>query len=407
VHANSLQQVCASPSAAVRLIAGLVVAAAALVTIGCKRPEPPPHPIPQVGVTEVIQKDVPIYEEWIGTTDGFVNAQIRPKVSGYLLKQDYKDGDSVQQGQLLFEIDPREYKAALDQALANLAQQQAQNKKNQDDLARYTPLYREAVVSQQTYDNAVQAARGSDATVKAALAAVEAAKLNLEWTKVTSLIRGIAEIANAQVGDLVSTSTLLTTVSQVDPIKVTFPISEREYLRYADRIKKFEESGAPKQDRQPSDEPVLQMILADGHTYELTGSFYAAGKQVDLQTGTIRMQATFPNPDYTLRPGLYAKVRAAPEIRKNALLVPQRAVLETQGQFQVAVVGPDYRVTLRSVKLGPQIDTFRIIDNGLKPGERVVTEGQQKVADGMQVMPRLEAQPQSPSIDVASPAHKG
>ncbi|HYR79820.1 MAG TPA: efflux RND transporter periplasmic adaptor subunit, partial [Candidatus Dormibacteraeota bacterium] len=294
MHANSLQQVCASPSAAVRLIAGLVVVAAAIVTIGCKRPEPPPPPIPQVGVTEVIQKDVPIYEEWIGTTDGFVNAQIRPKVSGYLLKQDYKDGDSVQQGQLLFEIDPREYKAALDQALANLAQQQAQNKKNQDDLARYTPLYREAVVSQQTYDNAVQAARGSDAAVKAALAAVEAAKLNLEWTKVTSLIRGIAEIANAQVGDLVSTSTLLTTVSQVDPIKVTFPISEREYLRYADRIKKFEDSGAPKQDQRPSDEPVLQMILADGHTYEFTGSFYAAGKQVDLQTGTIRMQATFP-----------------------------------------------------------------------------------------------------------------
>jgi membrane fusion protein (multidrug efflux system) len=164
-------------------------------------------------------------------------------VSGYLLKQDYKDGDSVQQGQLLFEIDPREYQAALDQALANLAQQQAQNKKNPDDLARYTPLYREAVVSQQTYDNVVQAARASDAAVKAALAAVEAAKLNLEWTKVTSLIRGIAEIANAQVGDLVSTSTLLTTVSQVDPIKVTFPITEREYLRYADRIKKTRRIG--------------------------------------------------------------------------------------------------------------------------------------------------------------------
>jgi membrane fusion protein (multidrug efflux system) len=149
------------------------------------------------------------------------------------------------------------------------------------------------------------------------------------------------------------------------------------------------------------------MILADGHTYEFMGSFYAAGKQVDAQTGTIRMQATFPNPDHTLRPGLYAKVRAAPEIRKNALLVPQRAVVETQGQFQVAVVGPDNRVMLRNVKLGPQIDTFRIIDDGLKPGERIVTEGQQKVADGMQVMPRLEAQPQPPTFDVASPAHKG
>ena len=389
----------------------LTVAALAFVSIGCRRPQAAPQPVPQVNVTKVIQKDVPIYEEWIGTTDGFVNAQIRPKVSGYLLKQDYKDGDTVQQGQLLFEIDPREYKAALDQALANLAQQQAQNKKNQDDLARYTPLYREAVVSQQTYDDVVQAARASDASVKAALAAVEAAKLNLEWTKVISLIRGIAEIANAQVGDLVSTTTLLTTVSQVDPIKVTFPISEREYLRYADRIKKLEDSDAPKADRphqyHPDVDPVLQMILADGHTYEFTGSFYAAGKQVDLQTGTIRMQAIFPNPDYTLRPGLYAKVRAAPEIRKNALLIPQRAVVEIQGQFQVAIVDSDNRVTLRSVKLGPQIDTFRIIDNGLKPGERVVTEGQQKVADGMQVMPRLEAQPQSPPIGVASPARKG
>jgi RND family efflux transporter MFP subunit len=402
VHAISSKRVCSSPQTPIRVAFATIIAAVALVAIGCKRPEPPSPPTPAVGVTEVIQKDVPIYEEWIGTTDGFVNAQIMPKVSGYLLRQDYKDGDSVQEGQLLFEIDSREYKAALDQALGNLAQQQAQNKKNQDDLARYTPLYREGVVSQQTYDNAVQAARASDASVKAAQAAVEAAKLNLEWTKVTSLIRGIAEIASAQVGDLVNTNTLLTNVSQVDPIKVTFPVTEQEYLRYADKIRKLEESDAPKQN-----DPVLQMILADGHTYEFTGSFYAAGKQVDAQTGTIRMQATFPNPDHTLRPGLYAKVRAAPEIRKNALLVPQRAVVETQGQFQVAVVGPDNRVMFRNVKLGPQIDTFRIIDDGLKSGERIVTEGQQKVADGMQVMPRFEAQPQPPTFDVASPAHKG
>ena len=358
------------------------IIACAVAVVGCKQTPPPAPPAPTVLVTEVLQKDVPINTEWVGTTVGFVNAKITPQVQGYLLKQDYLDGAYVTAGQLLFEIDDRPYKAALDQALGNLAQQRANLRKNQLDVAKYEPLVARGAVSKQSYDDAVQSVHASDAQVQAAEAAVENARLNLGWTKIYSPIDGIAEIAPVQIGDLVTPSTVLTTVSQVDPMKVTFPITERAYLRFADRIKEHQE-GTP-----PPDEPQLELILANGSTYPHPGRFYVANRQVDQQTGTILVQGLFPNPDRILRPGLYAKVRAPTETIPAALLVPQRAVQEIQGVYRVAVVGPDDKVSIRTVTVGPQVDGLWIITDGLKPGERVVTEGLQKVKDGIAVRPQ-------------------
>jgi RND family efflux transporter MFP subunit len=235
-------------------------------------------PTPAVVVTEVVRRDVPLFSEWVGTTVGFVNADIYPKISGYLLKQDYRDGNAVRAGQLLFEIDPRQYQAALDQALGNLAQAQAQLKENQLNLARYTLLYRKAVISRQDFDNQTQNTRATAAQVQSDQAAVESAKLNLEWTRVAAPIDGVAGIAKAQVGDLVSPTTLLTSLSQVDPIKVSFPISEREYLRFAEPIKQHQEEGRAK------NEPDLQLILADGSTYKYRGHFYNGGRHQAWRT---------------------------------------------------------------------------------------------------------------------------
>jgi RND family efflux transporter MFP subunit len=379
------------PRVILRVSAAAFVAALAMAAVACKKAAPvTAPPTPEVVVAAVIQRDVPLYSEWVGTTEGFVNAQIYPKISGYLIKQNYKDGDAVKVGQLLFQIDPRQYQAAFDQALGNLAQAQAQLKQNQLNLARYTVLYKQAVISRQDFDNQTQTTRATAAQVQADQAAVETARLNLEWTQVRSLINGVAGIAKTQVGDLVSPTSLLTTVSQLDPIKVEFPISEREYLHFAERIKQHEENGVAK------NEPTLQMILADGKTYKYPGHFYVANRQVNVQTGTIIIQGIFPNRDYILRPGLYAKIRVAADVQHGALLVPQSAVLETQGQSQVAVVDAGNRVSLRTVKTGKQAGSLRIIEQGLQPGERVITEGLQRVSDGMEVKPRLApAEPDS------------
>lgn len=351
---------------------------------GCHKATPATAPqIPQVTVTNVIQEDVPIYSTWIGTTEGFVNALIHPKVSGYILKQAYGDGDHVRAGQLLFQIDPREYKAALDQALADLSEKKAELVKNQQDLARYKPLLTEQVISREDFDHVDQATRASAASVEAAQAAVESAQLNLQWTQVTSPIDGIAGIAKTQVGDLISPSTLVTTVSQLDPIKVTFPISEREYLHFAQKIKEHQEKGVSK------DEPDLEMVLADGTVYPYRGHFYVANRQINVQTGTIKIQGIFPNHNYILRPGLYAKIRAATDVSHHALLVPQRAILETQGQYQVAVVSPNNHVSMVGVKPGKTFGDLRIIDQGITPGQHVVTEGLQNVSDGLEVRPRF------------------
>jgi RND family efflux transporter MFP subunit len=365
-----------------------------LVVMGCKNPFSPPTnappPIPSVTVAKVLQQDVPIYDESVGTTVGFVNAQILPKVSGYLLRQDYKDGAHVRAGQLLFEIDPRQYQAAFDQALGELAQSQAKFKQNQLNLARNTQLYKESVVSKETFDDITQTTRASEALVKADAAAFENAKLNLQWTKVYSPIDGVAGIAQAQVGDLVGTSTLLTTVSQVDPIKVSFPVSEKLYLHFAGQINA---SGGANAKSSP---PIIHLILDNGSGYSYPGHLYAVNRQVDVQTGTIMMQATFPNPENILRPGMYAKVRAQTDVQHNALLVPQTAVSSIQGQYGVAVVGADNKVTLRPVTPGTKTGSLWVIDAGLKPGERVVADGAQKVQEQMEVRPVLATEQAPP-----------
>ena len=382
-------------------VAAIFAIALLLGAWGCKKAAAPvAAPVPEVVVTDVVQRNVPVYSDWVGTTEGFVNADIYPKISGYLLKQNYQDGDQVHTGQLLFQIDDREYKAALDQAIGDLGQKQADYKKNQQDLSRYKPLYDQQVISKQDYDHVNQSTRASAAAVASAQAAVETAKLNEQWTQVNSPIDGIAGIAKTQVGNLVSPTSLLTTVSQLDPIKVEFPISEREYLHFADKINRHERDGDSKQD------PDLEMILADGSTYKYRGRFYVANRQVNIQTGTIKIQGIFPNPDNILRPGLYAKIRSATDVRKDALLVPQAAVLETQGQYQVGVVGADNKVTLRMVKTGKQVGDLRIIDEGVSPGERVITEGLQKVSDGMEVNPRVVPPEPAPAVSPASSSRR-
>ncbi len=377
-------------------IARFVTGTVLLFGLGCGKSAPPKPPPPDVEVVRVEQKDVPIWREWIGTLDGLVNAQIRPQVTGYLLRQTYTDGAFVKKGQLLFEIDPRTFQAALDQAkgqLANaesqLATARANQVKAQNDVTRYTPLAKEQAIPQQDLDNAVQANEAAKAQVEAARAGVEAAKakvasaqLDLGFTKVVSLIDGIAGIAQAQIGDLVSQSTLLTTVSTVNPIKVYFPVSEREYLEYM--------KDHPNATRHVAAEPQLQLqlVLADGSVYPEKGVFSLADREVNVKTGTLRLQGIFPNPGNILRPGQYARIRAIIKTANGALLVPQRAVTEQQGSYQVAVVGSDNKVQIRPVTVGDRVGTEWIIENGLKPGDRVVAEGTQKVQAGVVVNPK-------------------
>jgi RND family efflux transporter MFP subunit len=359
---------------------------ATLVLGACERESAPPAPPPpDVVVAEVIQKDVPIFVEWVGTTDGNINAQIRARVQGYLQARDYTEGTIVRVGDLMFTIDARPYRAALDQAKGELGRAEAALTKAEQDVRRFTPLAAEGAISQQELDNAIQASRADRAAVDSARANVEQAQLDLDWTQLRSPIDGIAGISIVQIGDLVSENTALTTVSQVDPIKVSFPISEQEYLRYASRI----QLGSPNQpDAATRDTATLELILADGSVHSERGTASAANRQVDIETGTMLIQGLFPNPGNLLRPGQYAKVRATIETKAGALLIPQRAVQELQGTYQVAVVGADNKVAMRTVKAGPRVGTSWVIDEGLQPGERVVVEGLQKVRDGATVNPK-------------------
>jgi membrane fusion protein (multidrug efflux system) len=350
-------------------------------------------PVPTVVVAPVAQRDVAVAQEWVGTTTGNVNAQIYPKVQGYLLKQTYKDGTEVKSGDVLFEIDPRQVQADYDKAKGELARQQAILVKAQQDVKRYTPLAAEGAVSQMELDTAVQARAAGSAAVASAKAELESARLNLEFTHVTAPINGIAGIASAQVGDLVSPTTPLTSISQLDPIKVSVQISELDYLRFARRA---EDAGASP--GQAARRTPLSLILADGSTYPEKGQFEAAGLDVTRTTGTIQIQAIFPNPRNFLRPGQFAKVQADTQTLPNALLVPARSVTELQGISQVAVVGPDDKVAVKRVTLGPTIGTERVVTEGLAAGDRVIVEGLQKVRNGMTVKtetaePAVAAQP--------------
>jgi membrane fusion protein (multidrug efflux system) len=410
-------------------------------------------PAVTVEVVRIEQKDVPIYSEWIGTLDGMVNAEIRAQVAGYLLTQNYKEGSLVRKGQLLFEIDPRPFQAALGQAngdlakaqgqlgqvdsqlaqaeaqlaqansqllqaAAQLAQAEANQGKTQLDVNKYTPLAEQKAVSQQDLDNAVQANVAAKAQVEAGKAGVETAKaqvkaanagvgtakaaivaaraqvessqaavrtaeLNVGFTKLTSPIDGIAGIAQAQVGNLVNpTSGILTTVSTVDPIKVYFTLSEQQYLVFTKRNMIGAQNGSSVEQLE------LELVLADGTTYPQKGNFYLADRQVDQKTGAIRLAGVFPNPGNVLRPGQYGRVRAVTNMKEGALLVPQRAVTELQGSYQVAVVGGDNKIEIRTVKVGNRVGSMWIIEDGVKPGEMVVAEGTQKVRPGVVVSPK-------------------
>lgn len=449
---------------------------------------PPP---PEVEVVEVERKDVPIYSKWIGTTDGMVNAEIRAQVSGYLLRQNYTEGSFVSKGQLLFEIDPRPFQAALDQARgklaeavgrrvqsesqlaqteaqvgqteaqveqaraqvlqmqaqleqarAQLAQAEANQRRTQLDVNKYKPLREQKAVTQQELDNAIEsngaalaqikaanaqiaaanaqigAAKAAVSTVQAqvraataqtgsskavivsavaaidaAQADVKAAEINLGLTRIVSPIDGIAGIAVAQIGNLLNpTSGILTTVSTVDPIKVYFTISEQEYLAAAER-------NPNQSDRRDALKQLeLELILADGTTYPETGKFFVADRQIDEKTGTIRLAGIFSNPNNTLRPGQYGQIRAVTEVRENALLVPQRAVTELQGLFQVAVVGDDNKVEIRTVKIGENVEQQTVIESGLKPGEKVIAGGVQKAAPGATVVTKPYVPPADKTV---------
>jgi membrane fusion protein (multidrug efflux system) len=369
----------------------MILIVCALAATGCEKETEPESQAPEVLVVDAAKRDVPVYGEWVGTTDGFINAQIRAKVQGYLLSKPYQEGSLVKTGDVLFELDPRQYRAALDQAKGDLAQAQANLVRSQQNVDRYRPLAQKGAVSKKELDDSVQQMRADQAATDAARAAVDNAELNLEWTTVRAPIDGIAGIAVAQVGDLIAPTTLMTTVSQLDPIKVLFPISEQEYLRFAER--------------NPTERPnALELILADGSVYKHPGKVSAVNRQVEQQTGSLQIQAVFPNPDNVLRPGGYAKVRAVTSLREGATVVPQRAVQEVQGSHQVVVVGPDDTVTFRTVKMGPKIGSDWVIDDGLKPGERVVAEGAQKLRDGSKVVPKpwvAAAEPQAGTAPAA------
>ena len=382
-------------------IGGALCLAAVGLIIGAVRPKhvagAPAGASPDVEIVPVEQKDVPIFGEWIGTLDGYTNADVRAQVTGYLLRQGYQEGAFVKKGQLLFEIDPRPFKAAVDQAEGQLAQAralldnaQAVQGRTELDVNRYTPLAKEQAASQQDLDNSVQnnmAAKATVATaqaqIKTAQAALETAKINLDFTRLVAPIDGIAGQAQLQVGALVNLSSgTVTSVSTVDPIKVYFTVGEPQYLEWRKRF-------PTETTRQAADKNLhLELILADGSTYVHQGTFFFADRQVNESTGAIRIAGLFPNPGNILRPGGYGKVRAVIRVQPGALLVPQRAVTELQGGYQVAVVDDQNKVSIRPVKVGDRVGDQWVIADGLKRGERIVAEGVQKVRSGMQVNPK-------------------
>lgn len=360
------------------------VTAALLACNLCSCAKPPAvaaGPAVEVAVAPVGQRDVPVTEEWVASLYGLVDAQIRAQVSGLLLRQEYHDGARVNKGDLLFEIDPRPFQAALAQSEGQLAQAEAQASRTQQDQKRYGPLAREQAISQQEYDTAVQADRAAQAQVAAARAAVAQAQLNLDFSRITSPVDGIAGIAQTQIGNLVGPGTgILTTVSTVDPMRVFFPISEQAYLDF---------TGAGPAGTAPMfpADARLELVLGNGRVYPYPGKFYAVDRQIDPTTGTLQIVALFPNPQNLLRPGQFGRVRAVVRTLRGALLVPQRALTELQGGYQLAVVDERNQAHIRMVQVGPPVGAERVVTDGLKPGERVIVEGFQKVKEGTVVSP--------------------
>lgn len=391
-----------------RLLSAIAACCAATLLLlqGCSEKHanaaaaPPP---PEVLVTPVLQKDVPIYGDWVATLDGYVNANIQPQVTGYLIRQNYREGSFVHKDEILFEIDPRPFQAVLDQARAQvaqargqLAQAQAQYQLATINVNRDTPLAAARAIAQSQLDNDIQTQAQTAAQIKTAQAniqtyeaAVEQAELNLGFTHVRSLIDGIAGIATTQIGNLVSPTTVLTAVSQVDPIKAYFSISEQEYLALAGRVG---QPGNPDFLRNNSSIP-LQLTLSNQSVYPRQGRIVFTDRQVNAQTGTIRIVGAFANPGNVLRPGQFGRIRALTAFHRNALLVPQRAVSELQGNYQVAVVGAGNKVSLHGVQPGDRVGELWVINSGLKPGETVISQGTSKVRDGIVVTPKPDPNP--------------
>jgi membrane fusion protein (multidrug efflux system) len=366
---------------------GVLLLAAALLTVvaGCKKADPPPPPAPpEVQVMTVLQQDVPVFQEWIGMLDGSTNAQIRAQVSGYLVDQIYKEGSFVKKGDVLFQIDKRVFKANLAQAQAQLDMAQAQFGKTELDVKRLTPLAKENAISQEELDDAVQANLAAKASVESAKATLSQNQLSLDFTDVTSPVDGIAGMARAQIGDLVGPSTgNLTEVSTLDPIKAYITVSEQYYLDHL--------AGYLNRTNKGDDKLELELILANGAVYPQKGEFYFLDRQVEPGTGAIQVAVLFPNPGNVLRPGQYARVRARTEVRKDVVLIPQRAVTELQGSYQVDVVanaGGSNLVSIRPVKVGQQMSNMWIIEEGLKSGESIIVEGLQKATPGKAVTPQ-------------------
>lgn len=348
----------------------------ALATIaGCASKTPPPPPPPGVTVTPVIQKDVPIQQEWVGTMVGNTDADIRPKVEGYLLSRLYTEGSFVEKGQAMFQLDKRQAQAAVEQATGNLERARAALSQAQIDVRRYTPLVAQRAVSQAELDKAQSSERAAAASVDADQAVLDNAKLNLGWTTVVSPISGIAGVAKVGIGDLMTPSTVMATVSAVDPIYVDVNIAEQDYLRFA-------REKLPRTEKQN-----IELILGDGTVFPHRGNVLFVNRAVDSRTGTIQVRCEFPNPGNVLRPGQYARVRAVTELRKDALLIPQRSVSELQGIYQVGVVAADNKVTIKTVTLGPLYGDMWVVESGLQPRDNVIVDGLQRVRTGMTVAP--------------------
>ena len=421
----------------VSILVGVVFALTLFLLSGCGKGQgQQAAPVPTVEVVEVVPTDVPVYAEWIGSLDGSINATIRAQVQGYLIKQLYREGDFVRKGQTLFEIDPRPFQAALEQAKADWEQAKASWSKSKAaleqakadvarmealyttanaNLKRVKPLVEQELMSQKDLDDAIGAEQSAGASVNAARASVtaaeasivavrasvngaqaamERARLNLGFTRINSPIDGVAGIAKAQVGNLLGPGSVeeLTTVSALNPIRVYVPMTEQDYMKGLQNA------------QPPAQQGQLELTLADGRVHPHKGTFASTDRQVDERTGTIKVAALFPNPGNLLRPGQFARVRAQTMIRKGALLVPQRAVTELQGSYQVAVVGPDNKVDIRPVKVAERIDNLWVIDTGLKPGERVVVEGVQKARPGVSVNPKPFAPEATPTSEARPPA---
>lgn len=363
------------------LCATAAIAISTMAMVGCKNSNAVvPNIVTEVLVAQPIQRDVSVHNEWVASLDGYVNAEIRPQVSGYIVSQNYKEGSTVRKGQVLFNIDPRPFQAALDGARGQLAQAEAALGKSALDVDRDTPLAEKKAIPKAQLDTEVQAKLAAQAAVESAKAAVERAELDLGWTKVTSLVDGIAGIAEVQMGNLVGPNSHLTSVSQVDPIKVYFPVSEQQYLR-------AKHVGSSTEDMDLfAISP--ELILADGTVYPHKGKILLTDRQVDPNTGTIRLIAAFPNPGNVLRPGQYGRVRIETGMKKNALMVPQSAVKEIQGGYEVALLGPENKAIIRPVKAGEKVGAMWVIESGLNPGDPVIVEGISKVKDGTPVVPK-------------------